>query len=257
MRSTVLALALVSLIGSARAESEIKCPKVGREPNVYGIGGSTMGSLLGPMLKKVYEEHGITFRRWGKASSGLARPDFHDWPGEAPGIMDKHDPDIVIVSLGTNDYQPLWASKTEWITQDDPKWETTYGERVDALLEAITKGAPDRLVIWSGPYAFKGENAEKRAPIVNRIMKERVEAFATRGKRVVFHDAFAITSDEDGQPATHAKLPGKGKTPIKIRQKDEVHLTSDAVRGLLAEPIVDMTLPCFTKAQSTKKPPKP
>ncbi|MCC6620761.1 MAG: DUF459 domain-containing protein [Deltaproteobacteria bacterium] len=254
MRTIALALALVVTTSTAPgyAEPDVKCPKIGREPNVYGIGGSTMGSLLGPMLKTVYEEHGIGFRRWGKASTGLARPDFHDWPGEAPGIMEKHDPDIVIVSLGTNDYQPIWVSKSEWIMQDDPAWQTAYGDRVDELLEALTKDDDERLVIWSGPYAFKGENAEKRAPVVNRIMKERVEAFAKKGKRVVFHDAFTITSDDAGRPASEAVVPGKGKKPVKIRQKDGVHLTADAVRGLLAEPIVDMTLPCFKKSGEKK-----
>jgi len=238
-----LLLGLVALILPMHA-AHAKCPVTEKKhPTVYGIGGSTMGSVLGPMLDKVFEENGIQFRRWGKASSGLARPDFHDWPKEAPALMKKHQPDIVIVSLGTNDYQPLWEDG-KWIEQDDPAWETKYGERVDALLEAITKDDKDRLVIWSGPYAFEGKNAEVRAPIVNRIMRARVEAFIAGGGNAVFHDAYGPTADDKGKPLTKAVLP-HGKKAVEIRSKDGIHLTTDAVRQLLAEPIVDMTLPCF------------
>lgn len=236
---SLVAIALTTLPASA------KCPTTKKSPTVYGIGGSTMGTLLGPMLDKVFEENGIEFRRWGKASSGLARPDFHDWPKSTPELMQKHKPDIVIVSLGTNDYQALWENGN-WIRQEDKEWETKYGERVTALLEAITKDNKDRLVIWSGPYAFEGKNAVVRAPIVNRIMKERVEAFAAAGHNAIFHDAYAVTSDDKGRPLDKAVLPGK-KAATEIRTKDNIHLTADAVRLLLAKPIVDMALPCFPK----------
>lgn len=231
---------------------EDKCPKIkGKEPVVYGIGGSTMGSLLGPMLKTVFAEHKVTFKRWGKASSGLARPDFHDWPATAPELMETHQPDIVIISLGTNDYQPLWVDGN-WVKQEDENWDKLYGERVDALLAAVAGKNKRRMIIWSGPYAFEGPNAEVRAPIVNRIMRERVEAFAAAGGRAVFHDAYTVTSDDKGKPLNEAVLPGRKKA-VEIRTKDKVHLTSDAVRHLLAEPIVEMTLPCFAKKERGTK----
>lgn len=258
MKTVVLALALALTAGatplapaSAAPPKGLRCPKLDRDPSVYGIGGSTMGSLLGPMLQKVFAEHAIGFKRWGKASTGLARPDFHDWPAEAPGVMRKNKPDIVVVSLGTNDYQPLWVDGGKWIPQEDERWAEVYGERVDALLEALAKGDPERLIVWSGPYAFEGDNAEKRAPIVNRIMRERVEAFAKNGGHAVFHDAYAPTSDDDGRPLKKAVL--KGKKAVKIRSKDGVHLTAEAVRALLAKPIVDMVLPCFTKKHGKGK----
>ncbi len=248
----IAALALLShapgLPVSARADAPVQCPAVGDQPIVFGIGGSTMGSVLGPMLDHIYRGEGVKFSRWGKASSGLARPDFHDWPKEAPRLMKQHQPDIVIVSLGTNDYQAINTGKG-WIRQEDPEWETAYGERVDAMLKGLTEDNQERLVIWSGPYAFQGKNAVVRAPIVNRIMRERVEAFAKVGGRVVFHDAYGPTSDDKGRPLSEAVLPGKGDKKVKIRAKDNIHLTTDAVRALLAQPIVEMTRPCYAAAK--------
>lgn len=245
-----LSFGLAALFAAAPLTSaDARCPTADDSPLVYGIGGSTMGTLLGPMLDRVFEtENGITFKRWGKASSGLARPDFHDWPKETPRLMKKHDPEVVVISLGTNDYQALWDDG-RWIRQDDTKWETKYAERVDAMLEAMSADDEDRLIIWSGPYAFNGKNAVKRAPVVNRIMKERVEAFAAKGGNAVFLDAYAMTSDDDGTPLKEKVLPNGDKAE-KIRTKDGIHLTADAVRQLLAQPIVAMALPCFAESEA-------
>ncbi len=249
-----LLLGLVALCVAPAQTALAKCPVTGDDkPVVYGIGGSTMGTVLGPMLDKVFGENDVEFRRWGKASSGLARPDFHDWPKSTPALMQKHKPDIVVVSLGTNDYQALWDNGN-WIRQDDPAWEKKYGERVDALLEAIAEDDEDRLIIWSGPYAFEGKNAVVRAPIVNRIMKERVEAFAAAGGNAIFHDAYVVTADDGGKPLAKTVLP-QGKKAVEIRTKDGIHLTADAVRQLLAKPIVDMALPCFAKTEAKEPSP--
>jgi hypothetical protein len=118
-----LLFGLVALMAAAPAASA-RCPvSVDKSPLIYGIGGSTMGTLLGPMLDKVFEENDVEFKRWGKASTGLARPDFHDWPKETPALMRKHKPEVDVVSLGTNDYQQLWDDG-EWVRLEEPEWET-------------------------------------------------------------------------------------------------------------------------------------
>ncbi len=220
------------------------CQPTTRAPKIFGLGGSTMGSALGPMLDHLYEPEGVDFSRWGKASSGLARPDFHDWPKEAPRLMQKHKPDIVVVSLGTNDYQAI-KTKDGWIRQEETEaWEKGYADRVDAMLDGLTADNKQRFIIWSGPYAFKGENAEVRAPIVNRIMRERVAAFVARGGRAEFLDAYVVTSDAKGRPLSEADLPGQKGGKQKIRQKDNIHLTTEAVRAFLADPVIALTRPC-------------
>ena len=228
------------------------CQPASRAPKIFGLGGSTMGSALGPMLDHLYKPEGVEFSRWGKASSGLARPDFHDWPGEAPRLMKKHKPDIVVVSLGTNDYQAL-KTKEGWIRQEETEaWAKAYADRVDAMLTGLTADNPQRLIIWSGPYAFKGENAEVRAPVVNRIMRERVAAFVARGGRAEFLDAYAVTSDAKGRPLSEADLPGQKGGKQKIRQKDNIHLTTEAVRAFLADPVVTLTRPCHVPKAAGK-----
>ncbi|TNF24306.1 MAG: DUF459 domain-containing protein, partial [Deltaproteobacteria bacterium] len=236
--------ALTLLATPARAE---RCPVTKGNPTVYAIGSSTLGSVLGPMLQHILKEEGVEMHRWGRASSGLARPDFHDWVTLAPGLMQKHRPDIVVVSLGTNDFQPLY-NKGKWVGLESAKWEKIYAKRVDALLTRIAGKKKERLVIWMGPHAFIGERAQARGPIVNRIMRERVEAFAADGGNAVFVDAFAATLDKRGQPLAEAKLPGSKKVE-RIRTPDNIHLTTDAVRWLMAEPILAHVRPCLPSAE--------
>ena len=97
-----------------------------------------MGSVLGPMLQKDLKKRwDIKAKRWGKASSGLARPDFHDWPAEVPNLMRRHRPDYVVVSLGTNDHQALKTRKG-WIKTSNERWASSYKQRVLIMLRRLS-----------------------------------------------------------------------------------------------------------------------
>ncbi|MEZ4266083.1 MAG: DUF459 domain-containing protein [Myxococcota bacterium] len=240
MQRRPLCLALVALsalifsASTVLAKASERCPRVKTTPKVYLMGSSTMGSILGPMLQSLVDkEWGVEARRWGKASSGLARPDFHDWPDLLPGLMDKHRPDIVVVSLGTNDNQPLWVRKGVWIRLDNPKWETYYAERVRETLQKAAGKDRRRLVIWMGPTAFEGKVASVQGPIINRIVQREVQAF---DGKAIFVDSYAATSDAKGHPRKTFKIPGSKKT-LPAFGDDGIHLTTEAVRWLLAEPV--------------------
>lgn len=232
--AVVALFSLAALATPALAKSGERCPQVKATPRVYLMGSSTMGSILGPMLQTlISKEWGVDARRWGKASSGLARPDFHDWPNLLPGLMDKHRPDIVVVSLGTNDNQPIWVRKGVWIRLDNPKWETYYAERVRETLDKAAGKDRRRLVIWEGPTAFEGKVARVQGPIINRIIQREVQAF---DGKAIFVDSYAATTDAKGHPRNTFKAPGSKKA-LPVFGDDGIHLTTEAVRWLLAEPL--------------------
>ncbi|PKN57991.1 MAG: hypothetical protein CVU56_07935 [Deltaproteobacteria bacterium HGW-Deltaproteobacteria-14] len=244
MKNTgLIATLFAALMLTASPAAAQRCPATKGSPTVYAIGSSTLGSVLGPMLQRILKDDGIEMHRWGRASSGLARPDFHDWLALAPGLMAKHKPDIVVVSLGTNDFQPLY-NKGKWVGLDSEKWEAIYAKRVDKLLTLTGGKKKQRLVIWMGPHAFAGERAEAQGPVVNRIMRERVEAYAAAGGNAVFVDAFGATLGRNGRPLEEAKLPGSSKVE-RIRTGDNIHLTTDGVRWLMAEPVLTYIRPCI------------
>jgi hypothetical protein len=230
----------------ATEEARERCPTVRGKINVYAIGSSTMGDLLGPMLKgELKRLHGVTSRKWGKASTGLARPDFHDWPKEVPRLNRRFDPEVYVISLGTNDAQPL-KTKKGWIRMDNPRWETVYAERVDRMLNLLAGPEQRRMVIWLGPTAFRAKNSKALGPRINRILKTRIAAF--KGN-VHFIDLYAATSPRAGRYIKTVR-PSGAKKSQPAWGRDGVHLSRHGVRALMLEPVLDLVAPCLT-AQAT------
>ncbi|MCA9517823.1 MAG: DUF459 domain-containing protein [Myxococcales bacterium] len=241
---TTLASALVACASTGPSRAAEMCPTGERAERVYAIGSSTVGSLLGPMLKRLLKEDGLSVRRWGLASSGLARPDFHDWPAEVPNIMADHDPQFVVINLGDNDFQNIYHKKLGWIRFEDPRWREIYARRVDRMLKESAGPHKQRLVLVSGPYAFMDRRSYKYGPTVNAIMRERTEAFAAAGGRAIFFDVWAATTDEKGNPVAEVEVDGK---KVAIRGKDGIHLTARGVDALMAEPIVRVIRGCLAE----------
>lgn len=242
----LVALALGACAHAPPSRAADVCPRGDRPERVYAIGSSTVGALLGPMLKRMLKADGLAVRRWGLASSGLARPDFHDWPAEVPKIMAEHDPQIVVISLGDNDFQNVFHKKLGWIRFEDPRWREIYAERVDLMLEESAGEQKQRLVLVSGPYAFMDRRSYKYGPTVNEIMRERTEAFAAAGGRAVYLDVWALTTDAKGNPLAEADIDGSGRK-VRIRSKDGIHLTAKAVEALLADPLAEMIRGCLAE----------
>ena len=60
-----------------------------------------------------------------------------------------------------------------------------------------------------------------------------------------FVDARRATSDRKGEPGTTYTHPKRGKRPM--RAEDGIHLTTDAVRWLMAEPVLKTFGACWDK----------
>ena len=66
--------------------------------------------------------------------------------------------------------------------------------------------------------------------------------------------AAAVALEKAGTLAELVLTPKK--KAVEIRSKDGIHLTADAVRHLLAAPIVELALPCFPKQEAKEPSPK-
>ncbi len=67
-------------------------------------------------------------------SSGLARPDFFDWPAEIDAKLPEVDPDIVVATFGGNDAQGLSVANGDFIVGDpvanEAEWVAEYSASV-------------------------------------------------------------------------------------------------------------------------------
>ncbi len=222
---------------------ELACRDTGEERFVYGIGSSSMGSLLGPMLGRQIRDSfaEVTFRKWGKSASGLARPDFHDWIAEIPSINDDYDPDVYVVSIGTNDAQPLYSRRYKWVQMKDPRWEELYADRIDRILDLMAGDDRRRRIIWIGPNAFPKANSRRIGPTIDRLLSERIAAFDGDAHYIALYDA---TSPSPGKYIETVTLKGS-KTPKRAWTEDKIHLSRYAVRALMIDPALELLAECF------------
>jgi len=253
---TSLALGLASLASPPAVHGAAPLCS-GHRParSLYALGSSTMGMSLGKILRAELKPLGVRVRVWGKASSGLARPDFHDWPAAAARAMADHKPDLVVVSLGTNDGQNLYR-KGRWYAFGGPLWRRFYAARVDAMLDALTGPKHRRPVLWLGPTALPSERGRAKMRVIADLTARRIARYVTKHHaRVTFVDGLRLTTNAHGAVREWVRPPG-AKKARRARAAGAVHLNPTGVRWLLAAPLLRELrgcLPAAPKAASRQR----
>jgi len=213
--------------------SSMKCPTLAGKGLIYAIGSSTLGSTLGPELGRLLKKDKRKFRKWGKASTGLARPDYHDWAKEVRNVAKEWNPSLFLISLGSNDFQAIKEGK-KWVspTKEPHRWRTLYAKRVDRMLEVASGKGYGRAVIWITPNVFKGRKPQKMGRWVHDILLDRVKHF--EGPAFIV-DTYMATTLKDGSPRKRFQIPGKtGDFPLFA--SDGLHLSTRAVYSLMMDP---------------------
>ncbi len=197
-----------------------------------------MVGSLGRFLEEELAHTGYTALREAKISSGLARPDFFDWPARARELYAEFQPAATVCMFGGNDGQGLHMgvdAEPPWIRWHESGWSAEYGRRVKALLDAV---APyNEHVFWLGMPMMATHERTSRMDRLNRIAREQI------GQRPhgYFLDTWQLLADKRGYYSRSIKHEGRWVT---VRAKDGVHFTRAGAR-LLVEyvgPIVRATL---------------
>ena len=197
------------------ATPDCRQPLTPSDPLRLWIGGDSLAGSLGPSLGAMTGATGVvqpTFH--SKVSSGLASPDFYDWPKHAPEDFLKYDPEVAVFMIGTNDAKALPQNAA-----DDQQWRNEYTVRVEEMLQLLI--GDGRTVYWVG------------APVVkDRAFAERVQALDDVAAKVVaqhpeahYVDAYALLADAEG--GYTASLPDEDGESVVVRAGDGVHLTPE------------------------------
>ncbi len=213
------------LLGGARRASAAESPKM------LVVGDSMIAGGFGVFLERALKkDYALPVRRKGKSSSGLARPDFHDWHEAAKDILKGWKPEASIVMFGGNDVQGLYipkavreAGQDEWIRWDDEGWDEEYGRRIDAFCDIL---APDgQRIFWVGMPVMRPPKFHARVQRVNTIYRARMAA----RPGALFVDAWDVLADENGKYADKIAVgtnpdgtPGK---KVRVRAGDGIHLS--------------------------------
>ncbi|HSM65903.1 MAG TPA: GDSL-type esterase/lipase family protein [Ilumatobacteraceae bacterium] len=188
---------------------------------VFIVGDSDAGTF-GPYLQELLDGTQIVETSLDyKVSSGLARPDFFDWPAEIDTKLPEVDPDIVVATFGGNDAQGLAVESGEFIIGDpvanEAEWVAEYTERAGAVMDQLMAGG--RTLIWVG--IPNDDNPEVTARMA--IQDKAAKAAAAERPEVIFVDTWKRFSGRDGGWAEFVIDPrdGEGKD---VRADDGFHL---------------------------------
>ncbi len=190
---------------------------------VFIVGDSDAGTF-GPYLQTLLDGTGIVETQLDyKVSSGLARPDFFDWPAEIDRKLPEVNPDIVVATFGGNDAQGLAVESGEFIIGDpvanEAEWTEEYQQRVGAVMDQLLEGG--RTLIWVG--IPNDDNPEVTARMA--IQDQAAKAAAAERPEVIFVDTWKRFSGRDGGWAEFVIDPrdGEGKD---VRADDGFHLNT-------------------------------
>ncbi len=181
---------------------------------LWSHGDSTSYYLTVALYQIWREQGGTTLGSAGyKVSTGLARPDYFDWPAFVAAEMAKYDPDVAVIMVGGNDIMQMGNHET-------------YRSRVGRVMDLMQREG--RVVVWVGQPNF-GPGREEMALRVKDLNAIFAEEAAKR-PWVVFVDTYGLTSWSDGSFAWE-QTDVFGNL-VKIRHEDGVHFTSAGGRHL-------------------------
>jgi hypothetical protein len=197
-------------------------PATTANPSKVFIVGDSDAGTFGPYLQTLLDATGIVETELDyKVSSGLARPDFFDWPAEIDRKLPEVNPDIVVATFGGNDGQGLAVESGEFIIGDpvanEAEWTEEYQARAGAVMDQLLAGG--RTLIWVGIPNDDNPEVTARMAVQDRAAK----AAAAERPEVVFIDTWTRFSGRDGNWAEFVIDPrdGVGKD---VRAADGFHL---------------------------------
>ena len=206
---------------------------------VYIVGDSDAGTF-GPYLQTLLDGTLVTETELNyKVSSGLARPDFFDWPQELEQKLPEVDPDIVVVTFGGNDSQGLSLpqDELEWVVNDpignEAAWSEEYERRAGAVMDQLLEN--DRHVIWVG--IPNDDNPEVTAKLA--LQDQAVRAAAAERPDIVFVDTWSRFSGRDGGWAEFVIDP-RDQEGKDVRADDGFHLNQNGAEILAIDIAIEV-----------------
>ena len=103
--------------------------------------------------------------------TGLARPDFFNWPAEFLDVVAEDDPELVVLFLGGNDWQTMENSEGVLLRRGSDAWRSEWAWRMQIAFDVLA--APHRHIVWVGLPPARAEPSPRLTPGFPRSMTSR------------------------------------------------------------------------------------
>jgi len=192
------ALWLLAWSGSSMAARATADEPATRE-SVLLLGSSSVGGALGHTLARELTTLGMDVELRRRSSTGLARPDFYDWPRSVRRGPSLAGHKGVMVLMGGNDTQPVRLVQGQRRTgtvrwEHDTAWNAAYAGAVQAFGRELCERGAQRVVWLLPPNPGRGSWAEKLAR-VRTVQREAASTIRCAG------DVAAVVIDGDDPAA--------------------------------------------------------
>ena len=210
------------------------------DPLEFLIVGDSMTESFGKYLKADLIETGIVAASHDfKYSSGLARPDFFDWPEHLAETIPSKDPDAVLIMIGANDGQGMTVDGKA-VQFGSEKWKREYAKRVARTMEILS--ADQRRGYWVGLPIARSQTYADKVKVRNRICRDQ----ASQYDNVVYVDTWNLFAAPDGTYTAYLR-DGGGDRKL-MRNEDGIHLSVSGAH-FLTDHILDIMAEDYPIAQ--------
>lgn len=203
------------------------------------VGGDSITQTLGASFQRVLSTTGVfTSTLDYQISTGLARPDYFNWPEHlVKSVLPKDSPSILVLMFGANDGQNMTDLQGRGLVRGSPEWLTEYRRRVAATMDLLKSPTNDRLTLWLGPPPVGPGTKVRGMDEISHI----VWSEARSRPWIQYFDTWSFLSDSNLQYTLEA--PNADGVRRVLRQKDDVHLSvvgADRVSWAILERLAEL-----------------
>jgi hypothetical protein len=215
----------------SKAEPVITGPFVHRPTKahplrVLAVGDSVGEDLAIGLARALSGRKSFVLYADARQSTGLARPDYFDWPYQVAMGIGNFQPDVVVAAFGANDGQSFLAGG-HGVRLGTPEWKRIYRQRAGRIMAEVT--ASGRPVIWVGMPPMAGRGLSRNMLMIDGL----VRAEARQHAGVLYVDSWELFSGPGG--GYSAYLPNTSGDQELVRTSDGIHLTAAGLDRMAAE----------------------
>ena len=189
--------------------------------------GDSQAFYLGHSLRESQLSEILAITVDQRHSTGLARPGYFNWPVHFFAIAANYDPEVVVATLGSNDWQGMTSPDEKILSRGSDEWRTEWSRRLAVAFDVLE--APHRHVIWVGLPPTRSDETRRGYATMNElatvVSAERdfvtmIDIWGMFGGDEPYREAVPPPGDPDGRP-------------VDVRQQDGVHLNQAGARWVI------------------------
>ena len=191
------------------------------EPMKIWVGGDSITQTFGTSFQRIAQSTGIfTPTLDFHVSTGLARPDYFNWPEHLVKNVLPADPKILVIMFGANDGQNMVDASGKALERFSEPWMLEYRRRVAATMDLLKSPDNQRITIWCGPPPMGPGSKTRGMDQLNYIYWSEAQSRPW----IQYFDTWPFFTDANYNFA--ANLPNADGVVRGMRQKDNVHLST-------------------------------